>query len=282
MHRNHGAAMTLMVMTLTVLLAACGGATTPTPSTSRSSATNSSGTQSSGTQSSGTQSSGTQSSSTASSTSPTSASASPGVRAPFAYVLLWPFASVAAAQKWQREALPGGHQPWRLDAGTTAVAFSRQYLGFGEINRVVRTRATAADAHVSVGYRIEGQTGTAAVVHLVRIGSGPTAGRPWEVVGTDDTPSFSLTRPPYGSSVSGTITAGGRIAGVDESIRVTARQLTGVVGSYCCRPAGAAAPWSVPLRLTSTHPGPITIVASTGGHLTAVERFAITGVHPGQ
>ena len=270
MHRNHGAAMTLMVMTLTVLLAACGGATTPTPSTSRSSGTPSPSSAS------------PPSSGTASSTSPTSVSASPGARAPFAYVLLWPFASVAAAQKWQREALPGGHQPWRLDAGTTAVAFSRQYLGFGEINRVVRTRATAADAHVSVGYRIEGQTGTAAVIHLVRIGSGPTAGRPWEVVGTDDTPSFSLTRPPYGSSVSGTITAGGRIAGVDESIRVTARQLTGVVGSYCCRPAGAAAPWSVPLRLTSTHPGPITIVASTGGHLAAVERFAVTGVHPGQ
>jgi hypothetical protein len=200
--------------------------------------------------------------------------------ASFGYVPLWPFASVAAAEKWQREAVAGGHQPWRLDAGEVAVAFARQYLGFTEIDHVVRKTVTANDAHVSVGWTMEGQTGTAAVIHLVRIGSG--AGRPWEVVGTDDTADFSLTRPRYGSTVSGTITVGGHIAGVDESIRVTARQLSGIVGGYCCLPAGASAPWSVRLRLTRTQPGPITIVASTGGHIATVERFTITGVHSGQ
>jgi hypothetical protein len=161
-----------------------------------------------------------------------------------------------------------------------AVAFATQYLGFAEMNRVVRKTVTAGDAHVSVGSTIEGNTGTAAVVHLVRIGSG--AGRPWEVVGTDDTAGFSLTRPPYGSTVTGTITVGGRIAGVDESIRVTARQLSGVVGGYCCLAAGAPAPWSVRLQLRNTDPGPVTIVASTGGHIATVERFAVTGVRSGR
>jgi len=186
---------------------------------------------------------------------------------------------VAAAEQWQREAGAGGHQPWRLDAGAVALAFSSQYLHFTEITRVVRKTVTASDARVTVGYAADGTTGTAAVVHLVRIGSG--TGRPWEVVGTDDTATFSLTRPPYGSSVAGTITVGGRIAGVDESIRVTARQLSGVVGSYCCLPAGAPAAWSVPLSLTHVQPGPVTIVASTGGHVAAVERFTITGVRSG-
>jgi len=261
--------VTSLALALALAVAACsGGQTTPTspsPSTARS-ASSSPG------------------AGAGAATSTTSAPARPGstssTPASFGYVPLWPFASVAAAEQWQREAVAGGHQPWRLDAGEVAVAFARQYLGFTEVNKVIRRTVTANDAHVTVGWTIEGSTGTVAVVHLVRIGSG--AGRPWEVVGTDDTATFSLTRPRYGSTVTGAITVGGRIAGVDESIRVTARQLSGVVGGYCCLPAGAAAPWSVRLRLTHTRPGPITIVASTGGHVAAVERFTVTGARSGQ
>ncbi len=259
------ASSTLIVMTLSVILTACGGGGGTTPATSSAQA-----------------SSATSSASpTSAVTSPGQAASTPGTTAAFAYVPLWPFASVSAAEKWQREATLGGHQPWHLDAGQVAVAFAQQYLRFGEIDAVVRRTVGAADARVTLGYTVDGQSGTAAVLHLVRIGSGAMASRPWEVVGTDDKATFSLTRPRYGSTVSGTITVGGRIAGVDESIRVSARQLSGLVGGYCCLPAGAPAPWSVPLRLTSTHPGAITIVASTGGHLTTVERFAITGLRSG-
>jgi hypothetical protein len=197
------------------------------------------------------------------------------------YVPLWPFVSVAAATRWQREEGKAGHQPWHLDAGQVAVAFTRQYLKFTGVDRVIRKTVTADDAHVSLGLIVEGTTaGTAAVIHLVRIGSG--AGQPWEVVGTDDTAEFSLTTPRYGSTVSGAITVGGRITGIDESIRVTARQLSGPVASYCCRPAGDPGPWSVPLRLIRVQPGPITIVAATGGHVADVERFTVTGVRPPQ
>jgi len=190
---------------------------------------------------------------------------------------LWPFVSVAAARHWQREASPGGHQSWHLDAGQVALAFARQYLRFPEIDHVVAKKGTASDAHVTVGWSADGNTGTAAVIHLVRIGSG--TGRPWEVVGTDDRAELSLTKPRYGSTVAGTISVGGRITGVDESIRVTARQLSaGIVGSYCCRSAGGPAPWSVRLPLLHTRPGPVTIVASTGGHVATVERFTVTGV----
>ena len=262
MRRNHGFAARLTLMTLMLTLTACGSGATSSGPTSSPGASASAASPTPIL--------------TAPSTTTSAATPAPGTATSFAYVPLWPFASVAAAEKWQREALPGGHQPWHLDAGAVAVAFARQYLRFGEVDHVVRTTASAFGAHVAVGYTVDGQTGTAAVVHLVRIGSGPS--RPWEVVGTDDTATFSVTRPRYGSTVSGTIRVGGRIAGVDESIRVTARQLSGVVGSYCCLPAGAPVAWSVPVRLTSPGPGPITIVASTGGHLAAVERFAITGV----
>jgi hypothetical protein len=251
------------ICVLTLAITACGseGST----STSRAGSTSASPSRAPGTGSSTT-------------SSPASSSPTASPQASFAYVPLWPFASVADAEKWQQEAAAGG-QPWRLDAGEVALAFSRQYLGFAGIDRVVRKTVTAGDAHVTVGYAAEGTTGTAAVIHLVRIGSG--AGLPWEVVGTDDTATFSLTQPRYGSTVAGTITVGGHIAGVDESIRVTARQLSGVVGSYCCLPAGASAPWSVRLHLTLTQPGPVTIVASTGGHLAAVERFTVTGARSG-
>ena len=208
----------------------------------------------------------------------------PGTATPtpvsFPYVPLWPFASVAAAERWQQEAGSGGHQPWHLDADQVALTFTRTYLGFTEIDRVVHRKVGADDAHISVGYATEGgRTGTAAVLHLVRIGSG--ADQPWEVVGTDDT-DFSLTRPRYGSTVSGTVTVGGRISGVDESIRVTARQPAGQVGSFCCVPAGGGQEgqaWTARVRLTDPREGPLTFVASTGGHLLDVERFTITGVH---
>ena len=219
--------------------------------------------------------------------SPTATSSSnptaPGTAIPtpvaFPYVPLWPFASVAAAERWQHEAGSGGHQSWHLDADQVALTFTRQYLGFTEIDRVVARKVGATEAHISVGYPTEGgRTGTAAVLHLVRIGSG--SDQPWEVVGTDDS-DFSLTRPRYGSTVAGTITVGGHISGVDESIRVTAKQPGGKVGSFCCVPAGGGQEgqaWTARLRLTSPRQGPLTLVASTGGHLLEVERFTITGV----
>jgi hypothetical protein len=212
-------------------------------------------------------------------TAPVSTSPSP---ASFAHVPLWPFPSVAAAETWQQQAGSGGHQAWRLDAAQVALAFTRQYLGFTGIDRVVSKQAGADDAHVGVGYATEGNhPGTAAVVHLVRIGSGSGSDRPWEVVGTDDT-DFSLTRPRYGSTVTHSVEVGGHISGVDESIRVTARQLSGVAGSFCCLPAGGGETgqdWKARLELTHPRPGPVTIVASTGGHLLDVERFTVTGVH---
>jgi hypothetical protein len=255
----HRRFITVLALALMLILAACGS--TPT-----SPATSASPRQATGA-----------ATSTTSSPAPSSRIASALTSS--GYVTLWPFASVAAAEKWQREAAAGSHQPWHFDAGEVATAFARQYLNFTGIDRMVRKTVTASDAHVTLGYAAGGTIGTAAVIHLVRIGSG--SGQPWEVVGTDDTATFSLTQPRYGSAVAGTITVGGHITGVDESIRVTARQLSGIVGSYCCLPAGASAPWSVQLRLTNPQPGPLTIVASTGGHLAAVERFTVTGVRSG-
>lgn len=254
----------IALVALTLVLAACGGGgtTSSTSSASTASASASHGPATSAAQ------------------APSSSNPGSPPQTAFAYVPLWPFASVAEAEQWQRATGAGGHEPWRLDPGAVAVAFARQYLSFTEINRVVGQTVTAGQAHVTVGYTAGGTSGTAAVIHLVRMGSG--AGQPWEVVGTDDTPTFTLTQPRYGSTVAGTITVGGHIAGVDESIRVTARALSGVVGSYCCVPAGASAPWSVRLQLTRTQPGrPVTIVASTGGHVAAVERFTVTGVRSG-
>lgn len=275
---------------LALTLAGCGGTTAPTSSGTSSSPTAARttsaapGSSSAAASTATTPTTPTTPGTTASGTGSPATSGS-GTPAPssFTHVPLWPFASVADAQKWQQESGPGGHQAWHLDAGQVALAFTRQYLGFTEIDRVVGRRVTGTDAHVSVGFATEGgHTGTAAVVHLVPIGSGPH--QPWEVVGTDDT-SFSLTHPAYGSSVSsGTVRVGGHISGVDESIRVTARQLSGVVGSFCCLPAGGGATgqdWTVKLQLTHPKPGALTIVASTGGHLLGVERFTVTGVRAG-
>jgi hypothetical protein len=200
------------------------------------------------------------------------------------YQPLYPFASLADAQAWQAADRSGGHQPWHADAGATAIAFSSGWLGFNEIDTVTNTRTGADGAHIGVGYRDpNGRLRTAAVLHLVRFGTDPDS--PWEVVGSDDPASFSLDTPAYGSPVTSPITVGGHIVGVDENIKVTVHRLASQapVGTHCCTPAGMATPtgtdWAATVSFTAAPGDVLTIVAQTGGHLQAVERFAIQGVH---
>ncbi len=191
---------------------------------------------------------------------------------------------MAEARRWQAEADPGGHQPWHYDADSTALMFTRQFLGFTEIDRVVAHTIGADDAHVRVGSVDEAGTGshTAAVIHLIRFGAGEL--RPWEVVGTRDADTqLSLTTPPYGAMVSSPLTVGGRITGVDESIQVQVRQVSSAtpIGEFCCIAAGGTdQPWSALVRYAGATDPVLTIVAWTGGHLARVERFAVTGMRP--
>jgi hypothetical protein len=213
-----------------------------------------------------------------SSTSPTGAPAAPAATS---QLLLWPFRTVAEADTWTRDSAPGGHQPWHLDAGQTALTFTRTFLGFTELDRVVSSQVVGTQAWVGVGYRDPAGTDrAAAVLHLVRTGTGASDTRPWEVVGSRDT-SLTLEQPRYGSTVRSSVTAAGRITGVDESLVVTVRATDGTVaGRLPGLPAGGEnRPWGPATVPIHARPGAtLTVVVSTGGHLLGVERFAITGV----
>ncbi|MBF8187038.1 hypothetical protein ITP53_15090 [Nonomuraea sp. K274] len=198
------------------------------------------------------------------------------------YQPLWPFATQAEAAAWQRAHRENGDDAWHLDPGRTALAFTRDHLGFTEIDRAVKTVRDGRHARVHVGFH--GQEGTlvAAVVHLVRYGAGTDA--PWEVVGTDDT-SFSLTKPGYGKAVAGSpLTVGGRLSGVDENIKIQVRRpgAAAPLGERCCVPGGGEdSPWSAEVTFAAPADTTLTIVASTGGHVADVERFTVTGVNTG-
>jgi hypothetical protein len=203
-----------------------------------------------------------------------------GAGAEFAYPPLWPFSSQAEADAWRQQNAAAGTQPWHLDAGDTALAFTTGYLGFGEIDRVVGSDVRDREAWISVGYDAGSGPSTAAVVHLVRFGPGDDA--PWEVVGTRDT-DLTLETPSYGSQVSSTVTVGGRITGVDENLRVQVRQASSEapIGEACCLPAGGEdTPWQTTVSFSGATDPALTIVVSTGGHVQGVERFAITAVRP--
>jgi len=106
---------------------------------------------------------------------------------------------------------------------------------------------------------------------------------PWEVVGTDDT-TLTLDIPAYGGTATSPVRIAGKITGVDESLRAAVHQLgsSSPVGSYCCQPAGGqATPWSLAVPFHAASGLMITIVVHTGGHVAAVERFAVTGVRAG-
>jgi hypothetical protein len=190
------------------------------------------------------------------------------------YEPLWPFADSSEARQWQTVDGPNGHSPWHADAKATALFFATGYLHFGDITKVTTASVGTNEADVGVGYLLpNGQKHTAAVVHLVRFGD---ASAPWEVVGTKDT-TFSITEPKYGSQVTSPMTVGGRITGSDENIAIAVRTVDGDVDKIDPVPAGGDnAPWSVTVPF-SEH-GVRTVVGSTGGQLTAHERFAVIGV----
>jgi hypothetical protein len=201
---------------------------------------------------------------------------------PFGYQPLFPFGSPADAQAWQAGYAASGHQPWHLNADQTALAFTQGHLGFTQINKVAAHTISGRDAHVTVGLTLpNGQVNNAAIIHLVKFGPGKYA--PWEVVGTDDT-TLTLTAPAYGGTVTSPVRIGGTITGADESLRAEVHQLgsAGPVGSHCCLPAGGQATnWSFTVPFHAASGQVITIVVHTGGHVAAVERFAVTGARVG-
>jgi hypothetical protein len=265
------------VAAITSLVACgCGGTATPAPAISTSAT---------GTSAASAGAPGSATATTGAPTTPatTQAPAAPGTPAqttglPAGYLPLFPFASLAGVRAWQASYQSGGHQPWHRSADLTATAFAA-FLGYADVTQVARSTVSGGNAHVAVGIKLpNGTISTAAVIHLVLFGSGQYA--PWEVVGTDDT-TFTLDRPAYGSTAPSPVTAGGTITGVDESIRVTVHTLSaqGAVGAYCCQAAGGTrSPWSARVTFRATPGQVIAIAAATGGHVAAVERFAVTGI----
>jgi hypothetical protein len=245
-----------------LVVSACGGSAggpSPTPQPSTSSA-------------------GAPATSAPAPSSPQQTSAPAQAGLPAGYLPLFPFSSLANAQAWETSYQSGGHQPWHRNADMTATAFAA-FLGYTGLDRVASQAINGDEARVGVGYALPtGKIATAAVVHLLRFGTGKYA--PWEVVGTDDT-SLTLDTPGYGSTAASPVTVGGTITGVDENIRVIVHGLKSgtPAGTYCCRPAGGTkSPWSATVTFHAAAGQVLTIAASTGGHIAAVERFAVTGI----
>jgi len=207
---------------------------------------------------------------------PTTTTSVPSI---YPYVGIWPFRTVVDVQSWQQSYRSTGSGSWHLNAGTTALDFTMDYLAFTEINAVIGTTTNGTGAHVAVGFHpTTSSSVTSAVVHLVHWGTGADA--PWEVVGTDDT-TFSLTQPAYGATASSPLHVGGAISGVDENIKVTVRQpsSSAAIGSFCCLPAGGTdTPWSATVAFAGATDPVLTVTAQTGGHVQAVERFTVNGV----
>lgn len=273
-HLRITALLTAAALT-SLAISGCGSTTTSSPSTGTSAAASAG--------SSGSATATTQPPSTPATTQPPAAPGTPAQATglPAGYLPLFPFASLAGVRAWQASYESGGHQPWHRSPDLTATAFAA-FLGYTDVTQVANSTVSGGEAHVAVGIkRPNGTISTAAVIHLVPFGSGRYA--PWEVVGTDDT-TFTLDRPAYGGTVPSPVRVGGAITGVDESIRVTVHTLRAQarVGVYCCRAAGGTrSPWSASVTFHVTPGQVITIAAATGGHVAAVERFAVTGARAG-
>ena len=219
-------------------------------------------------------------------TAPAGTGTGPGPTA-FSYLPLYPFANLQDVATWQAAYRAHGDQPWHLDPGQTALSFTR-FLGYSDVTTVLGTTTDDSGAHVTVGFPVPVACAPtlscaphapvhAAVVHLRRFGTAGDA--PWEVVGTDDTPSFSLTTPRYGAVARSPLAVAGALVGVDESIRVQVLQASSPtpLGVSCCQPAGTG-PWSASVTFHAAPNSVLIVAASTGGHVATVERFTVTGI----
>jgi len=189
---------------------------------------------------------------------------------------LWPFGSAAEAGQWENVDGPAGHSPWHADAKATALFFVTGYLQFHDITEVTSVDIGASQADIGVGYDLpSGDKHTASVLHLVRFGD---ANAPWEVVrGTAD--GLSISSPSYGDEVTAPVPVSGQITGVDENITAWVFSLDGEADASDRIPAGGEnAAWDTIVPYSEEEHGVLSIVASTGGHLTAHERFAVVGV----
>src|SRR3954451_21924366 len=184
---------------------------------------------------------------------------------------LWPFADGAAAARGASTAIGS--------PASVALHFTRDQLGFKDNDLALGTTYSAdrQQAWVNIGFHTEGtRTSTAAVVHLARWSNDG----PWEVVGTRDS-TLTLTSPSYGAKDASPVSVGGKISGVDESIRVAVHRSSSSqpLGVACCVAAGGdKSPWSETVSYKSTSSAVLTIVASTGGHLIEHERWALTAI----
>jgi hypothetical protein len=214
-----------------------------------------------------------------SSTAPTPTStSSSGSSSPITFspghLALWPFTSTGEELDWQSAYASSGTDAWHLDADATAIRFATDYLGFADMNTVTSREAVSGTIEIGVGFGEPGNA-TAAVITLER----SSTSSPWEATGATSS-ALSITSPTAGAGVSSNITVSGLITGVDENIKVTVRQLgTTPIAESCCQPAGGTnTPWSNSVAVSNAQPGVAVIVASTGGHLEAVEKFVVIGV----
>ncbi len=263
--------MFAVATTIGLVISGCGSTGSPAPAASTS-ATGTSAAASAG-------SPGSAPATTPAPTTPGAPALTTGL--PAGYLPLYPFASLADVRAWQASYQSGGHQPWHRSPDLTATAFAA-FLGYTDVTQVAQSAVSGGDAHVAVGIKLpDGTISTAAIIHLVLFGSGTYA--PWEVAGTDDR-TFTVDSPAYGGTARSPVTVGGTITGVDESIGATVHTLSAQVpvGAYCCRAAGGTrSPWSARVTFLATPGQVITIAAATGGHVAAVERFAVTGARAG-
>jgi len=77
------------------------------------------------------------------------------------------------------------------------------------------------------------------------------------------------------------MTVGGTITGVDENLRVVVHALSATEPVGACEgvPAGGeATPWSAKVAFSASAGAVLTVSASTGGHLMALEALAVARV----
>jgi len=176
--------------------------------------------------------------------SPTPTATKPVLPA-FPTAAFYPFTSAAAERSWENG--DTSHSTWMLKPTTVAQLFVADFVQQPSVAMVVDSSTKGAAATVTLGRTLSDGSGQHVVpvttVHLVRYG------KAWLVTGAvDPNGDLRITSPANGSTISSPVTVTGPQYGVDESVAVDVRSLSGrdtIGGTKHASFGNGTPPWSL-------------------------------------
>jgi hypothetical protein len=201
-------------------------------------------------------------------------------RATFPSSAFYPFTSEAAEQQWVAQDGPS-KQPWITDPALEAKMFVAAFVQQPGVDQVVSTHLSGRTATVTLGRTFHDANSTRTVkVTTVQLAHFDKA---WLVVGASDANGkLKLTDPKPGQTLTSPAVVSGPGYGVDESVQVDVRTISGIARTGNMQPVGfgnGTPQWSTTVPFAAADPRGAVVVVELSPADGGPARITAVGVN---